>query len=921
MQYGELALNYNGGNEMLAIKNSDDDIATFSSDTVWQAYHDNVERVVGEALNDLHSTKLDKDEAAETYVSDEYYTHTDNNYTTEEKNKLEGIAVGAEVNVQSDWNVTDSTSDAYIANKPTNVSTFTNDAGYTTNVGTITGITMNNTSKGTSGVVDLGTVITSVDDVFGKVYYDSSSKHINFYGKDDTSMTTVLGYVDATNFIKDGMIDSVSIGNATVDGQTVECLIITFNTDAGKSPINIPLSDIFDSGLYYTKSETDTLLAAKQNTLTFDSTPTSGSTNPVTSGGVYDKFADYSLIISSALNNLNDRLESVQSDVDAKQDTLEFDDYPIENSPNPVTSGGIYERLDYDSFVVASALNDLNDRKQDELVSGTNIKTVNGTTILGSGNIDADDVVMGKIDGVSFYEVASYNQDGTPTFSQTAATGSTDKIYLDILTNKLYWYDPTVVAVGESHYEQVGGSDITIDGELDDESTNPVENQAVSNYINEIERVTAESLNDLNDRKQDVLVSGTSLKTINDNSLLGSGNITIDGGNLFYTGADGDSISSGDTLNEAIEYLDTNKVRYKSYNNKTAMDTDSGSVNGTIGYDGFNEEFYIWNTDSGEWLKLGGEPLVETTYSDLLTLKSNSKLVPGVRYRITDFVTTTKTANTQSAGHPFDVIVLALSQNKLADEARAIQHEGDTYFSSSRLEAWKIWYSTEETSSSSLCDWSVLPSNGGKGTIYRMIDEWGNDCPYDFKNIQFKRKMTGSEYDPTSGTDTWVYTFCSRSFADASKITTLDVYKNVMGIYLPSTNKRALNNIVYLGVTFCATNQIGDYCYNCTFGDNTYDTVIGNSCNNITLGSYGNSISVGVGCSNIEVCPYTMNITIETGVDNTTISTSATGADSRNKLRNITVKNGVSGATISHPTLMDNFNTTYQPANSQVVSV
>ena len=44
---------------------------------------------------------------------------------------------------------------------PTNVSAFTNDAGYTTNAGTITGITMNNVSKGTSGVVDLGTVITS----------------------------------------------------------------------------------------------------------------------------------------------------------------------------------------------------------------------------------------------------------------------------------------------------------------------------------------------------------------------------------------------------------------------------------------------------------------------------------------------------------------------------------------------------------------------------------------------------------------------------------------------------------------------------------------------------------------------------------------------------------------------------------------
>lgn len=41
-----------------------------------------------------------------------------NDYTTDEKNKLAGIASGAEVNVQSDWNVTSSGSDAYIRNKP-----------------------------------------------------------------------------------------------------------------------------------------------------------------------------------------------------------------------------------------------------------------------------------------------------------------------------------------------------------------------------------------------------------------------------------------------------------------------------------------------------------------------------------------------------------------------------------------------------------------------------------------------------------------------------------------------------------------------------------------------------------------------------------------------------------------------------------
>lgn len=40
-------------------------------------------------------------------------------FTSTEKTKLSGIASGAEVNVQSDWNVTNNTSDAFIKNKPT----------------------------------------------------------------------------------------------------------------------------------------------------------------------------------------------------------------------------------------------------------------------------------------------------------------------------------------------------------------------------------------------------------------------------------------------------------------------------------------------------------------------------------------------------------------------------------------------------------------------------------------------------------------------------------------------------------------------------------------------------------------------------------------------------------------------------------
>ena len=53
-----------------------------------------------------------------------------NDFTTALKNKLDGIAAGAEVNVNADWNA--NSGDAQILNKPTNVSDFTNDSGFIT---------------------------------------------------------------------------------------------------------------------------------------------------------------------------------------------------------------------------------------------------------------------------------------------------------------------------------------------------------------------------------------------------------------------------------------------------------------------------------------------------------------------------------------------------------------------------------------------------------------------------------------------------------------------------------------------------------------------------------------------------------------------------------------------------------------------
>lgn len=84
--------------------------------------------------------------------------------------------------------------------------------------------------------------------------YDSNSKKILLKNK----VNTTLAEIDATAFIKDGMVSQVEVSNGN--------LVITFNTDAGKNPISVPISDIFDANNYYTKTEADrTFLTSHQS--------------------------------------------------------------------------------------------------------------------------------------------------------------------------------------------------------------------------------------------------------------------------------------------------------------------------------------------------------------------------------------------------------------------------------------------------------------------------------------------------------------------------------------------------------------------------------------------------------------------------------------------------------------------------------
>lgn len=77
---------------------------------------------MADAIDDAVAGKQDKIDGSHKLSAD-YIAETNNNkvMTAAERTKLAGIAAGAEVNVQADWNQTNSSADDYIKNKPTSL--------------------------------------------------------------------------------------------------------------------------------------------------------------------------------------------------------------------------------------------------------------------------------------------------------------------------------------------------------------------------------------------------------------------------------------------------------------------------------------------------------------------------------------------------------------------------------------------------------------------------------------------------------------------------------------------------------------------------------------------------------------------------------------------------------------------------------
>lgn len=293
--------------------------------------------------------------------------------------------------------------------------------------------------------------------------------------------------------------------------------------------------------------------------------------------------------------------------------------------------------------------------------------------------------------------------------------------------------------------------------------------------------------------------------------------------------------------------------------------------------------------------------IIETSYEELKQKYDDQVLIPGTQYRIIDYITTTAKENTiVRNNHPFDVIVLALSNKEISSNAKVLRRKSDEYFANNNLEKWEIKYDINNDKSK--YDW--VDEINGKGVIYYMKDEFDNEAPYDFKNIQFKRYKVDCSLYPTTAIESdfdntyvsltdevsfdnyicpdskdydYFYTF-DNNHEDASlKYSTRN---NKINKYCFGRYQQILNNIILVGTS---TDNIFELnCYDITLIKSNFNK-IGQKCTDIILLECNNN-SFDINCSKNILSNSDYNTFGESCKNNKLIAKVGNGKNSRNTL-------------------------------------
>jgi hypothetical protein len=413
-----------------------------------------------------------------------------------------------------------------------------------------------------------------------------------------------------------------------------------------------------------------------------------------------------------------------------------------------------------------------------------NLKTVNGQSIIGQGNITIQSGITSESD---------------PVFKASPAAKITDE---DIER----WNE---------------GGDVVVDTEMSDTSENAVQNKVIKEYVDLHPRyetideiVPPEEVEDFATKEwaRQTFTEPSDFKTINGQSIVGEGDIELNGG-------------------------------------KVTLDTEMSdeSVNGV-------QNKVIKAYVDGKVETINTAELINVTYEELLEKSLTGKLTAGAKYRIIDYYTTVEQDGVMVETGQFDIVVVADSEYMVNEEVHAVDAYKPIqgyYAIGGAIYAWRIRYTlipfyptrfewacfgdeymvlapeinvevpftrisptyTEDANGEQMyCFFSasvgfpmlaycksadpqvgdimlidgneypissIVPHERGKGVIYDMTDEWGNSAPYDFKNIKFRAygsNVSGFTFEPRDGAyERWVYTFEGDDMIDASDAGNVDI--------------------------------------------------------------------------------------------------------------------------------------------------
>jgi len=228
-------------------------------------------------------------------------------------------------------------------------------------------------------------VVTRIENDYEELINKPSINHVELIGNKSFED---LGLVDATTESSGLMSaeDKTALDAIPSELQDIQEAIPTktselendsgFITDAGVTSFNGQTGDVTYSAPVTSVNGQTGDVTGLQEQLTFDQTPTEGSDNPVTSGGIYDTFMDALDTVSGWIGNVVDQIPTKTSD--------------LENDSGFITgidSSDVTDALGYTPYDSTNPDGYVN---VSEAANAAPVQSVNGKT--GTVTLDADDV-------------------------------------------------------------------------------------------------------------------------------------------------------------------------------------------------------------------------------------------------------------------------------------------------------------------------------------------------------------------------------------------------------------------------------------------------------------------------------------------------------------------------------------------------